>query len=116
MQNFIGSRVRLVTTFWRLSAAATRSPRSQEGLVSTPNGARHDPSSSLWTGSLPSPKQFTNSFFKPRDSPFLSRRIASSNPMMGNKDSKGGKGSGEKGAGEFVEAVVAKAGDLKDGE
>lgn len=36
--------------------------------------------------------------------------------MMGNKESKGGKGPEEKDAGEYVEAVVAKSGELKDGE
>ena len=36
--------------------------------------------------------------------------------MMGNKESRGGKDSGQKDAGEYVEAVVAKAGELKDGE
>lgn len=116
MQNLIGSRARFVTTFWSLSAAATRSLRAQESLIPPPNGARHDPSSSLWTGKVPNPKQFTKSSFNLGDSLFLLRRVTSSSQMMGNKESKGEQGSVEKDAGEYVEAVVAKAGELKDGE
>ena len=104
----IGRAARFVTTFWRLSAATLRSSRSKKSLNSPPNGARREFSSSLWRG--PYPKLFTN-----RGSPFLPRPAAISS-MMGNKDSKGGKAPGETEAGEYVEAVVAKAGELKDGE
>ena len=106
-----GNRVRLVTGFWRLSAATVRSPCSKKSLISPAKGARHDPSSSVWTGnSRPYSKHVPN-----RGSPFLSR-TAASDSMMGNKESRGGKDSGQKDAGEYVEAVVAKAGELKDGE
>ena len=106
----IGRAARCVTTFWRLSTANLRSSRSKQSLNSPPNGARRYSSSSLWRG--PYTKLCTN-----RGSPFLPRPATVSS-MMGNKDSKGEKGEvpGVTDAGEYVEAVVAKSGELKDGE
>lgn len=106
----IGRPARFVNTFWRLSAAILRSSRSKKSLNSLPNAVRSDFSSSVWARNGPYPKHFAN-----RDRPFLPR-TATSGFMMGNKESKGGTGPGEKDTGEYVEAVVAKSGELKDGE
>ena len=107
----IGRPARFVTTFWRLSAAILRSSRSKKSLNSLPNAVIRDFSSSVWARNGPYyPKHFAN-----RDSPFFPR-TATGGLMMGNKESKGGKGPEEKDAGEYVEAVVAKSGELKDGE
>ena len=106
----IGRPARFVTTFWRLSAVILRSSRSQKSLNSLPNVVRRDSSSSVWARNGTYSKHFAS-----RDSPFLPR-TATSDFMMGNKESKGGTGPEEKDAGEYVEAVVAKSGELKDGE